>query len=129
MMVPRTATIDRAAMRGKRLRRNGGREYKVPRIADPQSEKLNPCVAKDDDKKVWGVLPMSKLTSKQTVTTREAAFGDSSPEAMTKYGLLILSMVTSVIWLSPVMNIFIRREGIVAYSILSSNFRGEPKMA
>lgn len=66
-------------------------------------------------------------TPKTTVNTREmttvivAPRTERSPEAMGRFGLLILSISTSVIWFRPVMYKFISRAGIVAYTMLQTD--------
>mmetsp|Transcript_17343 Transcript_17343/g.43278 ORF Transcript_17343/g.43278 Transcript_17343/m.43278 type:complete len:240 (+) Transcript_17343:533-1252(+) len=114
MTAPRTDTMQNAARSGKRLSRNGARLYRVPRNADIPRAMFRPSVANAG-------LPTTPITNdktKERITVIVAPLTDKSPAAMGRFGLLILSISTSVIWFRPVMYKFMSRAGTMAYTML-----------
>lgn len=94
MIVPRTATIQNAAKKGKRFSRiDLGQEYNVPKIHDPHNANNRPGVEYGDGAK----CPIPNDIINATTTVMIAFFRDNIPAAIGKYGLLILSISTSVI--------------------------------
>ena len=51
------------------------------------------------------------------MTITLAALGDRSPAAIGRFGLLTLSISTSVIWFNPVIYRFMRSDGIIANNV------------
>ena len=73
----------------------GGKEYIVPSTTLPTNARFSPAVPQ--------TAPIHRPRHKHVSTTIDACFFDNNPAAIGRYGLLILSISTSVIWFNPVM--------------------------
>mmetsp|Transcript_12679 Transcript_12679/g.16654 ORF Transcript_12679/g.16654 Transcript_12679/m.16654 type:complete len:93 (-) Transcript_12679:496-774(-) len=92
MSAPLTTIIQKAARLGKRFSLSGGKEYEVPRSAEPMR------VARRAGVQNTGFAqPKAIELIKLRDTIKIAIDFESCPEAIGKYGLLIRSIFTSVI--------------------------------
>jgi hypothetical protein len=85
------------AATGKRLSRNGGREYSAPTASPAATAPVSnaPCVT-----------AIASGSAVQTITIVRAPASERSPAAIGSHGLFIRSISTSVIWLTPTIAMF-----------------------
>ena len=86
--------MHKAAKKGNLLTLNGGKEYTVPSTADPSK-----VIRRGNSPK----YPIDKEANNDDNTIKIAVCLDNCPDAIGRYGLLILSISTSVIWFKPVI--------------------------
>ena len=100
--LPRTVMMLMAASSGKRLSRNGGIEYMVPKMALAYTVKR---IGND------ALLTEYKDAIKDIATISTPWVYDNAPDANGKYGLFTLSISVSVSWFKPVMYILVINAG------------------